>query len=53
LLVERLFCMEADTGTERTDADEDGDEGDDAGVVNRHASSSRSHDDDRTTEAGW
>ena len=48
LLVERLFCMEADTGSERIDADKDGGNSEEACVVNRHASPPRSHDADRT-----
>ena len=49
-LVERPLSMNACTGTDRTDADQDGGKGDDACVVNRHASSSKSHEDG-TTEA--
>ena len=45
----RLLRVEARTGTERTDAHDNGGQGEDACVVNRHARPSRSHDDDGTT----
>ena len=37
--------MEACNRSERTDADQDGGDGDDACVVNPHANPSKSHDD--------
>ena len=41
---DQLLRLDAFTGTERTGADQDEGSGDDACVVNRHASPSRSHD---------
>ena len=47
-LVERLLRLEGCVGNQRTDADQDGGQGEDACLVNRNASLSSSYDDDRT-----